>query len=418
MRYAQYIRTALSAFAAAAVLLLGGQEVRAHGERAQEPYLRTRTTQFYDVGFSKTKIDVNEEFEITGKVRLMEDWPDAVSNPDVVYLSAVSPGPVIARAESWLNDKPARQSFSKLENGRDYEFRLVLKGRTPGLWHIHPSLSVKGSGALVGPGQWIEITGAASGFTYPVTTITNERIDDLQTYALAYVGGWHVVWVALAAFWLLFWLVRPLLLPRWIALQKGREDVLISVGDIATGLVLALVVLGLAFGGYSYAVTRYAYNVPLQSGTQKVDPLPKAPANATIKMIDATYDVPGRSMRMRVQITNNGNEPLTIGEFTTANIRFLNQASDAAMARVSKQYPRELVARSSLKISDPSPISPGETRKVLLEAADAVWEVERLVSFLTDVDSKLGGLIFFYSPHGERNIAEISGPIIPVFTEL
>jgi hypothetical protein len=34
------------------------------------------------------------------------------------------------------------------------------------------------------------------------------------------------------------------------------------------------------------------------------------------------------------------------------------------------------------------------------------------------VDSKVGGLIFFYSPNGERNIAEISGPIIPVFTEL
>jgi len=41
-----------------------------------------------------------------------------------------------------------------------------------------------------------------------------------------------------------------------------------------------------------------------------------------------------------------------------------------------------------------------------------------LVSFLTDVDSKFGGLLFFYTPKGERNIVEMGGPIVPVFTEL
>jgi methane/ammonia monooxygenase subunit B len=412
------IRSACLAAIGFAILLMGVQNAFAHGERAQEPYLRTRTMQFYDVNFSKTKVQVNEEFEITGKVRLMTDWPDAVSDPDVVYLSAVSPGPVVARVETWVNGKPARQSFSKLERGRDYEFRIVLKARSPGYWHVHPSLAVKGSGALVGPGQWIDVGGSASDFAYPITTITNEKIDDLQTYALAYVGAWHGVWIGLAAFWLLFWLARPLLLPRWVALQKGREDVLISVTDIAVGLVLAVVVLGLAFGGYSYATSRYSYNVPLQSGTQRVDPLPVVPANAAVRMIRANYDVPGRSMRLLVQIKNNGTEPLTIGELTTANIRFLNQASEAASASVNPQYPKDLVARSGLKISDASPINPGESREVLLEATDAVWEVERLVSFLTDVDSKVGALLFFYSPKGERNIAEVSGPIIPVFTQL
>jgi methane/ammonia monooxygenase subunit B len=123
-------------------------------------------------------------------------------------------------------------------------------------------------------------------------------------------------------------------------------------------------------------------------------------------------------MRLLVQIRNNGTEPLTIGELTTANIRFLNQASEAASASVNPQYPKDLVARSGLKISDASPIRAGESREVLLEATDAVWEVERLVSFLTDVDSKVGALLFFYSPKGERNIAEVSGPIIPVFTQL
>jgi methane/ammonia monooxygenase subunit B len=52
---------------------------------------------------------------------------------------------------------------------------------------------------------------------------------------------------------------------------------------------------------------------------------------------------------------------------------------------------------------------------VVLDATDAAWEVERLVSFLTNVDSRTGGLIFFYDDKGNRSISEVSGPILPVF---
>jgi methane/ammonia monooxygenase subunit B len=149
----------------ACLALLASLDVLAHGERAQEPYLRTRTVQFYDVQFDRSKIAVNEEFTITGRFRLMQDWPDAVSLPETVYMSAYSPGPVITRVESYVNGVPARQSFADFQLGRDYEFRLVLKGRVPGSHHIHPMLSVKGSGPLVGPGVWIEVTGARADFS-------------------------------------------------------------------------------------------------------------------------------------------------------------------------------------------------------------------------------------------------------------
>ncbi len=42
-------------------------------------------------------------------------------------------------------------------------------------------------------------------------------------------------------------------------------------------------------------------------------------------------------------------------------------------------------------------------------------EVERLTSFLTDVDSKFGGLLFLFDQDGKRHIAEVGGAIIPVF---
>ena len=59
--------------------LLSSPDATAHGERAQEPYLRTRTAQFYDVQFDRSQVAVSENFTITGRFRLMQDWPDAVS---------------------------------------------------------------------------------------------------------------------------------------------------------------------------------------------------------------------------------------------------------------------------------------------------------------------------------------------------
>jgi len=108
-------------------------------------------------------------------------------------------------------------------------------------------------------------------------------------------------------------------------------------------------------------------------------------------------------MRIRLSISNTGPTPLTIGEFSTANIRFVNLQSPDAMNHVDSSYPKDLVPRGGLSISDPSPIQPGETREVRIDATDAAWELERLVSFLTDVDSKFGALLFLYSSDGERN---------------
>ena len=404
----------------AAALLLGGwaELAWAHGERSQEPYLRTRTVQYYDVHYDKKSVKVNEEFTLTGRFRLMEDWPDAVSLPETVFLSAYAPGPMITRVESYLNGMPARQSFSKLELGRDYEFKLVMKGRVPGRHHIHPLLSVKGSGPLVGPGQWIEVTGSKTDYVLPVTTMNGVEIENLEFYGISRAMKWYGVWLALAAFWLLFWLVRPLLLPRWMALQKGREDVLISSRDITVGVILGVIVVGIAFGGYFFAKKEYPYVVPLQAGTNKVDPLPKQKADVEVAVLKANYDVPGRAMHVLARMTNHGSEAVSLQEFATANLRFVNHQAPGAESVVSADYPRDLVARGGLGLSDNKPLAPGETRDIQFEASDALWEVERLVSFLTDVDSKFGGLLFFVDRSGKRLISEISGPILPTFTAL
>ena len=123
-------------------------------------------------------------------------------------------------------------------------------------------------------------------------------------------------------------------------------------------------------------------------------------------------------MRLEVTLTNISDKPLRIGEFATASIRFVNMDLPAAKANVPADYPSELVARNGLRISDDSEIRPGESKTVRLEATDAAWEIERLTSFLTDVDSKVGGLVFLFDRQGNRYIAEVGGPILPGFRNI
>jgi methane/ammonia monooxygenase subunit B len=123
-------------------------------------------------------------------------------------------------------------------------------------------------------------------------------------------------------------------------------------------------------------------------------------------------------MRITVEVTNNGQTPVQIGEFTTAGLRFVNHSVPAAMAGVDPTYPKDLVPPGGLKISDDTPIAPGETRTVTLDATDAAWEIERLTALLSDPDNRVGGLIFFFDSDGKRAIDNVFGPIVPNFTHL
>jgi methane/ammonia monooxygenase subunit B len=404
-----------SIFSAAAILVGDCSFVMAHGERAQEPYLRTRTAHWYDVSWSTDSVKVNEDLVVTAKFRLFDDWPDAVNDPDVVFVTNGTPGPVFVRVESYLNGVPARQSFRDLEIGKDYEYKMVLRGRIPGKHHVHPMISISGSGPLVGPGKWIEVNGSASDFVFPVTTISGEKIENLENWGVKDLVIWHLILVAIAAAWLLWWVRRPLLVPRYSALQKGREDLLITTLDVKVGLGLMVLVIVLVFGGYRWASAKYPQTVPLQSGRMYAPPLPYTPSPVNATVSRAEYDVPGRSMRLTLEIQNTGDRAVSIGEFTSANLRFVNRESSFGVKGISADYPQDLIARNGLVLSDNSSIAPGERRSINVEATDSAWETERLTSFLTDVDSKFGALLFFFDDQGKRMITNISGPILPVF---
>jgi len=53
---------------------------------------------------------------------------------------------------------------------------------------------------------------------------------------------------------------------------------------------------------------------------------------------------------------------------------------------------------------------------MFITAQDARWETERLTAFLTDVDARVGALLFFYDEDGNRKILDVASSILPVFT--
>ena len=408
----------VSAFMLIATLsVIYADVARAHGERNQEPFLRMRTFHWYDVKFTKPEnstIQVNEEMEITGKFRVFTFWPEQIPKPDLVYMNAASAGAVSVKLESWVNDKAAIQSF-KIIPGRDYAFRVKVKARWEGKWHLHPMVNVKDASGLVGPGLNIEIKGSYKDFVMPAKTLTGHDIPNLETWGIARVFTWHAFWIVVALVWVIWWVTRPLLLPRFLKVhQETNEDELVTRSDRGLALFLLLFTMVATGAGYFMTERTFPRTIPLQAGKAIINPLP-LPPTIPVDMDSGEYHIPGRTVIAKFKITNTADSPIQLGEFTSASLRFIERSVPAAVAAVDEHYPEELLPGESLKVSDNSPIAPGETRVVTIEATDAAWETERLSSLLKDPESTLGALLFFYDANGKRYISELFGTLIPIF---
>jgi len=414
----KYVWQVLSVFLLmASVGVIYSDVARAHGERNQEPFLRMRTFHWYDVKFSKpegTDIPVNGEVEITGTVHAFTYWPEQISGPSTVYFNAASAGAVFVKLEAWVNEKPAIQSF-KMELGRDYNFKVKLKARWPGKWHVHPMVNVLHAGGLLGPGMWFNVTGDQNDFALGVKTLTGREIPNLATWGVSRVITWHTFWAVLALVWLIWWIKRPLLLPRWLMVhEETNEDELVTKGDRVLAAVLLVGTLGACIAGYIVTEKTFPRTITLQAGKAIINPLPKPPA-IPVDMSAGEYHIPGRTVIAKFKVTNTADSPIQLGEFTSAGLRFIEKSVQAAVDNVDPGYPEELLPGQALKVSDNSPLAPGETRVITVEATDAAWETERLSSLLKDPESTLGALLFFYDENGKRYMSELFGTLIPIF---
>lgn len=388
------------------------QTVMAHGEKALEPFIRMRTIQWYDVQWDKQKFNVNEEVSVSGKFHVAEDWPVSVPKPEAAFLNISTPGPVLIRTERYLNGKPFMNSVA-LQPGGDYNFKIVLKGRLPGRYHIHPFFNLKDAGQVMGPGVWLEITGNAADFSNEIKTINGELID-METYGLGNGIFWHLFWGLLATAWLLWWVRRPLFINRYRMLQAGLEDELVTPNDrlIAKGILVGVPLLVLAINAMT--ISQYPNTIPLQASLDQILPL-SAQVNAgvvDVETLKAEYRVSERAMIFTIKVNNHSENPLQIGEFSTANVHFINKNLQAAYQGDTTS----LTALEGLTLDNIAPIQPGEQRLMTITASDAFWETEKLDGLIRDADSRIGGLLFLYdSVIGVRYISSITAAVIPKF---
>jgi len=382
----------------------------AHGEKSQAAFMRMRTIHWYDLNWSKDEVAINETMTISGKFHVFAGWPETVDKPEVAFLNIGIPGPVFIRAGSWIGGQLVPRSVS-LELGETYEFKVLLKARRPGDWHVHTMMNVQGGGPIIGPGKWVTITGSMGSFVNPIVTLTGETID-LENYALDNIYFWHAFWYAIGLAWLLFWAKRPMFIPRSIAVVDGKANTLISATDKKVGMAFAVATVVIIAASMGSTNEAYPVTTPLQAGLMRgIQPIEMEAATVAVKVEDATYRVPGRAMQMTLTITNNGDAAVQLGEFMTASVRFL----DAAVYEDETGYPDDLLAEEGLTVSDNSPLAPGETRTVEVTASDAAWEVYRLADLIYDPDSRFAGLLFFFDEEGNRQMVQVDAPLIPSF---
>ncbi|OUS10043.1 hypothetical protein A9Q89_11915 [Gammaproteobacteria bacterium 53_120_T64] len=408
-------KTGLTALLAGLVMVLLAGDVMAHGERAQLASMRMRTVHWFDTKVEPLNVKVGDIVTVTGKLVTSEWWPKHMpSIEETVYLNIGVPGPTFLRLHSEVNGVPMMRSTA-FPLGKVYEYKTVLRARIAGRYHVHPILNVKDAGSLVDKGTWLEVAEADDGapFVNEITTLTGETIN-LETYGLDGVFTWHLIWIAMGVAYLLYWLIRKeLFIPRFIRIRhlgSDRANELMTKKDFVVSSLFFTVSLALILGGYLWAEHKYPITIPLQTGLVEVEPIDIPTGGLEVEVDHATYDLAGRSLSMQLQLTNNSAGPLRIGEFLTANIRFLNP--DVNEGEIYEG--EEMVSKDGLTVSVDT-IQPGQTVDVELVASDALWEQYRMTGLIHDPDSRFAGMIFYYDENGERFFQEVGGAVLPNF---
>ncbi|MEW6475206.1 MAG: methane monooxygenase/ammonia monooxygenase subunit B [Actinomycetota bacterium] len=393
-RVFQFLLLLMTALAGTVTALAG--PASAHGENAQEAFIKTGAVAWSDVKWSTNKIQRGESVTMTGRMTLLTNWPGKIAKPENTeeYLNVNAPGPVFVVTDRRVGGEfvPGRM---KMERGKTYDFKLTVVGRKEGRWHLHPMLQFKTVGPIIGPGQWVRVEG---GPTYRnEVELANGKVVNLESYGRSTVLSWHLIALLPAVVWLVYWLVpRPLLYrAKLLATGENVEEELVGPRERRFGVYTAVGIAVILGSGMLWAKNAYPETVPQQ--IRRHNPpaldLPKTLAVENTDLI--RYSPTEEKVTWKLKVTNNGQQPASIREFTTSTVTFGVPGS-------GQEY--------SLVVPDDAPINPGETRELTLVMADSVWGHHGLIS-LHEVQSSLSGLLIFEDPTGAREGVEMWGEL-------
>ena len=382
----------------------------AHGEAADEPFLKDLTVAFYDVNISPTSVKVGEPVTITGKLTILNTWPYTLDPPQTAYITPVVPGPVFALTDRVVNGDPAFGSIF-VEKGGTYEFKMTMLGRDPGNWHVHPGIAIQGTGTLLGPGEWVTVAPSDKPFVLPITLLSGKTVD------LERMGGRFVWWWSFAGFliglvWMVYWTVPKRTVTRLaVTAQLPVNDDGPDIGlitprdhfwmDILAGLTIVMLVVG-----WVRMAGKYPVRLPQQ--TDRFMPVSLTPTThlADVRPLGAIFDDHTDTLTINAEIKNTGTNPLNLNSYVMAMVAFVNGDKDA----IAKAGPADYV--SSLSVAPDGPIAPGETRKVTLTMKAEVFLQERLIP-LHDPQQLIAGLFRFTDSAGREDLVTVKSVLVP-----
>jgi methane/ammonia monooxygenase subunit B len=405
-----YRRLLISLIAIAIVAIGSVPKVFAHGEAGDEPFLKDLTVAFYDVSISPTEIEVGQPVTVTGTVKILETWPHTLYPPEIAAIVPVVPGPVFALQDRTINGQPATGSFF-VEKGGIYQFQMVVLGREPGRWHMHPGIAVQGTGTLIGPGEWVTVQPSATPFAFPVTLLNGQTIN-LESYGGSFAWWWSFAGFVIGVAWMLYWTltkrtVTNLAVTTQLPVNDDAPDIgLITPRDHMWMNVLAGLTLVMLVVGWSYMTMAYPVRLPQQTAWITPTPISSGEKMAEVQSKGATYDEATDTLVMNVQVKNVLENAINVKQFIMAMATFVNGGE----AEQAKAGPRDFVGL--LEVEPNSPIAPGETKDLTLRIMSPLFSEERLIP-LDDPQQFIAGLLRFENAQGSQEFVTIRTNVIP-----
>ena len=399
-----------------AVLLLGPvlamwwvAAAYAHGEKAQEAFLRMQTVAFFDTKFATDKpepgditLKQGEEWTVEGTMKILETWPKTIDEPEVGYIGVTTQGPVSIMTGRVVNGKDTPHSIY-LGRGDVFNYKMTLQGRLVGRWHVHPIIGVEGAGSVMGPGRWLTVKEAPGGFSFPLTLMNGETVD-VENYGISLVWTLNLLGLVLGLWFMWHWTVPRATVTRlMINLKIGMHDTgddfgLIQPKDYKVMDILAVLTIVLLIGGYWYGAATYPGGIPQQ--VIRFEP-PKAHEDPNFVKVSATqqakYDVAEHNLVLPFEVTNTGSSPMTVTGFNTSTLVFSSNSSSGGR---------------QVNVEPSDAIYPNETKSLTLSMRDTVWEEERMMP-IGEALMSVTGVVTFENQDGQKNRITVQMPLNP-----
>ena len=403
-------RRLTSLVAVAIVAVAGVARVFAHGEAGDEPFLKNLTTAFYDVSITPAEVQVGQAVTITGKVKILETWPYTLQEPGMAAVVPVVPGPVFALQDRTINGQASVGSFFA-EKGGIYEFKMTLLGKEPGRWHVHPGLAIKGTGTLVGPGDWVTVRPGAGKFEFPLTLLTGETIE-LNTYGGRFVWWWSFLGFLLGVVWMLYWtLMKRTVTNLAVTIQLSPNDDAPDIGlitprdhmwmNVLAGLAIVMLVVG-----WTYATRKYPVRWVQQTDWISPRPLSSGEKIAEVHASGATYDDATDTLIIKAQVKNLLTRDITVKQFIVGMATFVNGGEQEQ----AKAGPRDFVGQ--LAVEPTGPIAAGETKDLTLTISSRIFSDERLVPIRAP-QQFIAGVVRLEDAQGNQELVTIRTGVVP-----